>query len=153
MGLIDFIEAWSGPYRNFSCRNRTLQGFKRCYDYVSGNTKYYDNGFDYKSYGSSKISPSTKKIAKVYETEYIRYYKKRIKRIRVWESITSLTSIIGTIGIIPSVTCALIFFNTTTFIVLGIVLCTTIISLILWKILINKEFEASDPVLDAWLNS
>ena len=152
MKLIDFIinliEAWRGPYRSFSCRSRNLEGFKRCYEYVS---HYFGDEYGYDYRPDNTVAFSTK--TKVYKTEYIRYYKKRMKRIRFWESITSLTSIIGTIGIVPSVTCALIFFNTTTFIVLGIVLCTTIISLILWKILINKEFAASDPVLDAWLNS
>ena len=154
MGLIDFIinasEAWSGPYSNLSCRSRTIEGFKRCYDYASGNTHYYDNGYDYKSYSNTdKISPSTK--TKVYETKYISYYKKRIKRLKIWETITSFVSIIGTAGVIPSVLYMIIFFNTESFIVLGVVLSVTIISLIAWKRLTNKVFIESDPILDAWL--
>jgi len=158
MGLVDFIinagEAWSGPYRNFSCRSRTLDGFKRCYDYVSGNTHYYDNGYDYKSIQIKTVSPlqaTDKTITKVYETEYIRYYKKRMRRLKIWESITSFVSIIGTLGIVPSILYVLISFNTASFIVFGVVLSATIISLIVWKDLTNKIFIESDSVLDAWL--
>lgn len=153
MGLIDFIETWSGPYRNFSCRSRTLDGFKRCYNYVTGNTQFYDNGYDdYKPYGSySNTDKSTKTVTKTYKTEFILSYKKRVKRLKIWETIASFVSIIGTAGVVPSVLYMIIFFNTESFIILGVVLTVTTISLIAWKILTNKIFTASDPILDAWL--
>lgn len=156
MGLIDFIvnasEAWSGPYSNFSCRSRTLEGFKRCYDYVSGNTHYYDNGTDYKSYSNTdKIISPTKTITKVYETEFIRYYKKRMKRLRLWENITSFISRAGVLGLMLSALCVVIFFNTISFIVIGAVLSATIVSLIVWPKLTDKILIESDSVLDVWL--
>lgn len=151
MGLIDLIEAWSGPYRNFSCRSRTLDGFERCYNYTSGNTHYYDNGYDCKSYDYSNTDKSPKTITKTYKTEFILSYKKRMKRMKIWETIASFVSIIGTAGVAPSVLYMIIFFNTESFIVLGAVLSVTIISLIVWKGLTNKVFMESDPILDAWL--
>lgn len=157
MGLIDFIEAWSGPYSNFSCRSRTLEGFERCYDYVSGNPHYYDNGYDYKSHLHEDVSADSNNTNKVtfiteeYTTEYIRFYKKRMKRLRLWKNIVAFMSIAGTAGLIFPIIYVLIFCNIESFIVLGVDIFVTIISLVIWSELIKRVFRESDSVLDVWL--
>lgn len=88
MSLLDIICDASEAldlYRNFSCNSQNFDGFKRCYDYASGNTHYYDNGYDDRCNDILPKTQSLKKKTKTYSTDYIHYYKKRKKNLKIGE--------------------------------------------------------------------
>lgn len=154
MSLLDIICNASDAldlYRNFSCNSQNLEGFKRCYDYASGNTHYYDNGYDDRCNDTLSKTESLKKKTKTYSTDYIRYYKKRIRRLKFGVYICKFGYLIGLFGIVVSSILLVIFFNWESFITLISFVFISAISLVIRPELTDKIFLESNPSLDVWL--
>jgi hypothetical protein len=155
MSLLDIICDASEAldlYRNFSCNSQNLEGFKRCYDYASGNTNYYDNGYDDNKYTNipSSMQLSDKK-RKTYSTDYLRYYYKRKKNLKIGEYTCLFGAIISLFGVVISAICLIVLFNWTSFIVLISFLFVEVLSLVIGSELTDKIFLESNPSIDVWL--
>jgi len=139
-------------YRNFSCNCQNFDGFKRCYDYASGNTHYYDNGYDDNKYintPSSMQLPDKKR--KTYNTDYLHYYYKRKKNLKIGEYTCLFGAIISLFGAAITSICLIVLFNWTSFIVLASFIFVEVLSLVIGSELTDKIFLESNSSIDVWL--